>query len=58
MICQISDSGCITDPLAGRRPPEPHEAGHGLYAVHQLCDLVRVHRRRDGTVVRVHVAVS
>jgi anti-sigma regulatory factor (Ser/Thr protein kinase) len=57
VVCQVQDGGRITDPLAGRRPPEPHEAGHGLYAVHQLCDLVRVHRRRDGTVVRIHVAL-
>lgn len=57
VVCQVQDGGRITDPLAGRRPPEPHEAGHGLYTVHQLCDLVRVHRRRDGTTVRVHVAL-
>ena len=57
IVCQVQDGGRITDPLAGRRPPEPHEAGHGLYVVHQLCDLVRVHRRRDGTVVRIHVAL-
>jgi hypothetical protein len=29
--------------------------GHGLFTVHQVCDLVRVHRRRDGTLVRIHV---
>ena len=56
VVCQVQDGGQITDPLAGRRPPAAHEIGHGLYAVHQLCDLVRVHRRRDGTIVRVHVA--
>ena len=57
VVCQVQDGGRLTDPLAGRRPPAPHESGHGLYAVHQLCDLVRVHRRRDGTVVRIHIAL-
>jgi anti-sigma regulatory factor (Ser/Thr protein kinase) len=58
VVCQVQDGGRITDPLAGRRLPAPHDDGHGLYVVHQLCDLVRVHRRRDGTVVRVHIGLS
>ncbi len=53
--CQVQDSGRITDPLAGRRPPTDSEVGHGLYAVHELCDLVQVHRHRVGTIVRVLV---
>lgn len=55
VVCQVQDGGWIADPLAGRRPPSPPEVGHGLFTVHQVCDLVRVHRRRDGTTVRVHV---
>lgn len=58
VVFQVQDGGRIVDPLAGRRPLEPHEAGHGLHAVHQACDLVRVHRRRDGTIVRVHVGLT
>jgi anti-sigma regulatory factor (Ser/Thr protein kinase) len=55
IVCQVQDGGRITDPLVGRRPPAPPAVGHGLYTVHQVCDLVRVHRRRDGTLVRIHV---
>jgi anti-sigma regulatory factor (Ser/Thr protein kinase) len=55
VVCQVQDGGRITDPLVGRRPPAPPEVGHGLFTVHQVCDLVRVHRRRDGTLVRIHV---
>jgi len=54
-VCQVQDGGRITDPLVGRRPPAPPAVGHGLFTVHQVCDLVRVHRRRDGTLVRIHV---
>jgi len=55
IVCQVQDGGRITDPLVGRRPPAPPAVGHGLYTVHQVCDLVRVHRRRDGTLVRIRV---
>lgn len=55
VVCQIQDGGRIADPLIGRRPPEPPAVGHGLFTVHAVCDLVRVHRRSDGTTVRVHV---
>jgi anti-sigma regulatory factor (Ser/Thr protein kinase) len=53
VVCQIQDGGRIADPLVGRRPPAPPEIGHGLYIVHQVCDLVRVHRRSSGTTVRI-----
>jgi anti-sigma regulatory factor (Ser/Thr protein kinase) len=53
VVCQIQDGGRIDDPLAGRRPPAPPEIGHGLYIVHQVCDLVRIHRRSTGTTVRI-----
>ena len=55
VVCQVQDGGRIADPLVGRRPPAPPAVGHGLFTVHQVCDLVRVHRRRDGTLVRIHV---
>jgi len=55
VVCQVQDGGRITDPLVGRRPPAPPAVGHGLFTVHQVCDLVRVHRRREGTLVRIHV---
>jgi len=52
VVVQIDDGGHITDPLAGRRPPGPAELGHGLAVVHQVADLVRVHRTSEGTTVR------
>jgi anti-sigma regulatory factor (Ser/Thr protein kinase) len=58
VICQVQDGGRIDDPLVGRRPPASSDVGHGLFAVHQVCDLVRVHRRSDGTTVRVHVRLT
>ena len=56
VVCQVQDGGHIADVLVGRRPPDPPAVGHGLFRVHQICDLVRVHRASDGLTVRVHVA--
>jgi anti-sigma regulatory factor (Ser/Thr protein kinase) len=58
VVCQVQDGGRIPDPLAGRRPRAPSAAGHGLAAVHEVCDLVRVQPRRDGTLVRIHVGLT
>jgi anti-sigma regulatory factor (Ser/Thr protein kinase) len=58
VVLQVQDGGRFTDPLAGRRPPSPPEVGHGLFAVHALADLVRVHHGGDGTTVRVHVRAA
>lgn len=52
VVVQIDDGGHIADPLVGRRPPGPAEFGHGLAVVHQVADLVRVHRAGEGTTVR------
>jgi anti-sigma regulatory factor (Ser/Thr protein kinase) len=52
VVVQVDDGGRITDPLVGRRTPTPSEVGHGLTVVHQLADLVRVHRTGEGTTVR------
>jgi anti-sigma regulatory factor (Ser/Thr protein kinase) len=54
LIVQVQDGGRITDPLVGRRPPEPPHVGHGLFLVHQLADLVRIHRESSGTTVRTY----
>ncbi|MHA6792525.1 anti-sigma factor RsbA family regulatory protein [Pseudonocardia bannensis] len=56
--CQLQDGGRISDPLAGRLPPEPPDVEHGLWLVHQTVDLVRIHRRSDDTTVRVHMRIS
>lgn len=56
-VCEVRDNGRIADPLAGRaRPNGSTPGGFGLWIVHQLCDLVEVRTRDDGTVVRVRVA--
>lgn len=56
LVCEVQDSGTITDPLAGRRPPEAHDgSGSGLLLVHALCDLVRHHRTDEGTTTRLFV---
>lgn len=57
VVVQVQDGGRIDDPLAGRRAPTPPEVGHGLFLVHSLADLVRVHHGSDGTTVRVFVAL-
>jgi anti-sigma regulatory factor (Ser/Thr protein kinase) len=54
-VCQVDDAGRITDPLVGRI--EPSVAGHGgrgLWIANQLCDLVQIRTRTEGTTVRVH----
>ena len=52
VVCEVADSGRITDPLAGRRPVAPSSyGGRGLLLVNRIADLVRVHHRHDGTAV-------
>ncbi len=58
LVVQMQDGGRITDLLAGRRPPEPPHVGHGLFVVHQLADLVRIHRESSGTTVRTYFRLS
>jgi anti-sigma regulatory factor (Ser/Thr protein kinase) len=57
LVCQLADTGHLTDPLAGRIPvpPDAPNGGRGLLLVNQLCDLVRIHTTSDGTTVRIYV---
>ncbi|MFI7139246.1 anti-sigma factor RsbA family regulatory protein [Streptomyces massasporeus] len=56
VVCEVHDGGQLTDPLAGRRPPNPTQpGGRGLLLVHQLADLVRVHTGPDGTTIRCYL---
>jgi anti-sigma regulatory factor (Ser/Thr protein kinase) len=58
IICEVHDDGVITDPLAGRRRPAPDAlGGHGLWLVHQVCDLVELRSDTTGTTVRMHMAI-
>ena len=57
ILCQVSDSGQISDPLAGTLCPDPTEISsrRGLWLVHQVSDLVQVRTGPSGTTVRVHM---
>lgn len=58
VICEVRDHGHIRDPLAGRRcPPADAAGGHGLWVVHQVCDLVEMRSSSSGTVFRLHMAL-
>jgi anti-sigma regulatory factor (Ser/Thr protein kinase) len=59
IVCEIRDDGVITDPLAGRRRPAPDAAGgHGLWLVHQVCDLVEMRSGGTGTTIRMHMSLG
>jgi anti-sigma regulatory factor (Ser/Thr protein kinase) len=54
VVCEVSDSGFITDPLAGLHAPGPDLEARGLWLVNQLCDLLEIRSGGDGTRVRLH----
>jgi anti-sigma regulatory factor (Ser/Thr protein kinase) len=56
VICEVRDTGHITDPLAGRRRPAVDATrGRGLWMANQLCDLVQVRSTIGATTVRLHL---
>jgi anti-sigma regulatory factor (Ser/Thr protein kinase) len=56
IICQVADTGQITDPLA-RYQVRSDEllGGNGLWLVNQVCDLVQARTGRTGTTTRLHM---
>jgi anti-sigma regulatory factor (Ser/Thr protein kinase) len=59
IICEMRDEGIITDPRVGRRTPSPDATnGHGLWLVHQVCDLVELHSDENGTILRLHMDIQ
>lgn len=57
IVCEVQDEGRLSDPMAGRRPVRPDQiGGRGLFLVHFVSDLVRVHTGRTGTTVRSYLA--
>jgi anti-sigma regulatory factor (Ser/Thr protein kinase) len=56
IICQVADTGQITDPLA-RYQARSDEllGGNGLWLVNQVCDLVQARTGRAGTTTRLHM---
>ncbi|MFD6556151.1 anti-sigma factor RsbA family regulatory protein [Streptomyces sp. NPDC058398] len=56
IVCEAQDEGRLTDPLAGRYPVRPDQiGGRGLFLVHFLSDLVRMHTDASGTTVRSYI---
>ncbi len=59
VLCQVNDTGDISDPLAGlHRPPPGEPGGQGLWLVNQVCDLVEVRSTAAGTSVRMHMRIQ
>ena len=59
IICQVSDTGQITDPLARHRVPAGEElGGKGLWLVNQVCDLVQARTCRTDTITRLHMRTA
>jgi anti-sigma regulatory factor (Ser/Thr protein kinase) len=56
LVCEVTDTGTIADPLAGRHKASPYaETGRGLFLVNQVCDLVQMRSDATGTTIRVRV---
>jgi len=59
LVCSVSDTGSFTDPLAGTRPLTVGQpSGRGLWLVHSIADLVRVHTGDAGTTIRAYFRLS
>ncbi len=59
VLCQVTDTGYIADPLAGlHRPPPGEPGGQGLWLVNQVCDLVELRSTAAGTSVRMHMRIQ
>ena len=59
LVFEVRDGGLMDKPLAGRqRPVAGQEGGFGMWLVYQLCDLVQVRSFPEGSVVRIHMAIS
>jgi anti-sigma regulatory factor (Ser/Thr protein kinase) len=55
VVGEVSDTGTITEPLAGRIPPAASTlGGRGLLLVNRLADLVRTYWVPGRTTTRVH----
>ena len=55
LICEVSDTGRIHQPLAGReRAQDGQIGGLGLWLANHVCDLVQVRSFPGGTTVRLH----
>jgi len=58
-MCEVQDSGHITEPSVGQIPPPPEQhTGRGLWVVNRLCDLVQIRSTPKGSIVRVHMRLA
>ncbi|GAA2614989.1 sensor histidine kinase [Actinomadura fulvescens] len=58
LVCQISDAGRLTDPLAGREPVGlSGNGGRGLLMVNHIADLLRTHTGPDGTTIQARFSL-
>jgi anti-sigma regulatory factor (Ser/Thr protein kinase) len=56
LVCEVRDTGIITDPLVGRRrPASSSTSGRGLWLANQVSDLIQIRSSSGGTVVRVTI---
>jgi anti-sigma regulatory factor (Ser/Thr protein kinase) len=56
LVCEVSDSGTISDRLVGRvRPLLDQPNGRGLWIANHFCDLVQIRSSDAGTVVRCRI---
>jgi anti-sigma regulatory factor (Ser/Thr protein kinase) len=59
VFVEVADAGTITDPMVGRRRPDPAaETGRGLYIANQLCDEVSIDSGPSGTRIRLRMDVG
>jgi anti-sigma regulatory factor (Ser/Thr protein kinase) len=59
VICQVTDTGYIADPLAGSRMPRPGAmTGYGLWMVNRVCDQVDLRSDETGTTIRMHMNLT
>ncbi|SDL17788.1 Anti-sigma regulatory factor (Ser/Thr protein kinase) [Glycomyces sambucus] len=58
LVCEVADSGRITDPLAGRRPVDEYSQGGGLLLVNAVVDLLRTRSGPEGTTQRLYLRLS
>jgi anti-sigma regulatory factor (Ser/Thr protein kinase) len=59
LVCQVHDTGHITDPLVGRRPEAVGQRrGRGVLMVNHLADLVRLHTTTSGTSIEARFVLA
>ena len=57
IVCQVDDTGQLSDPEPGTARPEPDAlgGGRGLWVVRQICDRVEIRAGEHGTTIRTYM---